>query len=122
MTKLLFIPVSQPGDPDELARLQAEAKDFIINSLTLQAQMQKLTPHERQRKIHQMQDTFSALKYCYPDSSLEFVALHLAWECARVAWYAVGGDTDGAARHMQDVDGAVHWVVTRLLKELDEAA
>ncbi len=45
--------------------------------------------------IQNMQTAIGRLQMQYRDSTLEFWALHLAWEAIRLAWYVVAQHDDG---------------------------
>ncbi|MBN1886947.1 MAG: hypothetical protein JW850_03120 [Thermoflexales bacterium] len=59
-------------------------------------------------EIQVIQDRLGQLERLYADSTLAFKALTLAYEAARVAWYAVKHETDGD--HVENVEAALTWV------------
>ncbi len=58
-------------------------------------------------QIHAIQDQIANLKFRYSDDTLEFRALHLAEQAARLAWYAVKHNNDGG--HLVDLEQALRW-------------
>ncbi|MBN1890643.1 MAG: hypothetical protein JW850_21795 [Thermoflexales bacterium] len=59
-------------------------------------------------EIQMLQDRLGQLERLYSDSTLAFKALQLAYEAARVAWYAVKHEGDGG--HLDDIGKAFKWV------------
>lgn len=94
----------------EVERLKQEAKEMILKHQRLESEMRTKTTEERKQLIHDLQDQLYALKMQYSDRSLEFVALHLAWEAVRIAWYAVSSNKDGCNEHIEGLDAAVDWL------------
>ena len=57
-------------------------------------------------ELEAIQERIGALRAQYADSTLAFVALELAWQVVRVAWYAVKHER---REHVDDLDGALRW-------------
>lgn len=97
-----------------------EVMGRILNASKFSKQFQIMDIQERQAALHELQDQLSAMQHQYLDHELPFKALNLAYQAVRIAWYAVGQNREGCQRHIEDLDRAVHWLVSDLCPALDE--
>lgn len=95
-----------------------EAEQQLLEQAKLHKRVQAMAVRERQQLLHDVQNQISALKFQYRDSSLEFKALHLAFEAVRISWYAVDHNKDGCLGHRDDLDAAMEWLSGHL-EEMD---
>jgi hypothetical protein len=86
--------------------LPADVTKHLLELSAQSRQVQVMSVPERQQLLHNLQDKICVLQRQYRDNSLEFKALHLAFESVRLAWYAVGQNPGGCRGHWDDLEPA----------------
>lgn len=103
--------------------LKVIKKDQLDNFLKhsyLNKKFQGMDTAERQASLQDMQNQVAALKDQYDSDAIPFKALQTAYEALRMAWYAVGQDSNGCREKLESLDFAVQRLAEHLLTPLLE--